>query len=279
MKDFKDKVVVITGGGTGIGLSFAKRFGDAGAKLVLAGRRQEKLDEAAAQLQELGYEALGCACDVSDYAQVEALADFAEEKFGSADVIMNNAGILIPPSSVIDADMDQVRQMMDVNYMGVWNGASVFGKRFIARGTPAAIYNVGSENAFFNIVPGMFAYESAQHGLHSMTDALREETPDFIDVSFICPGFVQSEMTAMAGDAPMDVEEYTAIAFPQILAGEYYVVSHSFNVVWIKHRYDEMIKAYEKYAPRYEGDWKYDPRTMQAKAAEAAKAAEQQEGE
>ena len=275
MKDFKDKVVVITGGGTGIGFSFAKRFGNAGAKVVLAGRRQEKLDEAAARLQELGYEALGCACDVSDYAQVEALADFAEEKFGGADVIMNNAGILIPPSSVIDADMNMVKQLMDVNYMGVWNGCSVFGKRFVARGTQAAIYNVGSENAFFNIVPGMFAYESAKHGLHSMTDALREETPDFIDVSFVCPGFVQSEMTAMAGDAPMDVEEYTSIAFPQILAGEYYVVSHAFNVVWIKQRYDEMIAAYEKYAPRYEGDWKYDPRTMQAKAAEAA----EQQGE
>ncbi|MFT7221409.1 MAG: NAD(P)-dependent dehydrogenase (short-subunit alcohol dehydrogenase family) [Candidatus Azotimanducaceae bacterium] len=167
----------------------------------------------------------------------------------------------------MDADLDKVQHLMNVNYMGVLNGCSVFGKRFAARGTQAAIYNVGSENAFFNIVPGMFAYESAKHGLHSMTDALREETPDFIDVSFICPGFVKSEMTAMAGDLPMDVEEYTGIAFPQILAGEYYVVSHSFNVVWIKHRYDEMMAAYEKYAPRYEGDWKFDPRTMQAKAA------------
>ena len=270
MNDFKGKVVVITGGATGIGFSFAKRFGNEGARLVIAGRRQQKLDEAVSELQSLGYEAAGFSCDVADYDQVEALADFAEATFGGADVIMNNAGMLIPPSTVIDADRDQVKQLMNVNYMGVWNGCSVFGKRFIARGKPAAIYNVGSENAFFNIVPGMFAYESAKHGLHSMTDALREETPDYIDVSFVCPGFVQSEMTAPAGDIPMDVEEYTGIAFPQILAGEYYVVSHPYNVVWIKHRYDEMMAAYEKYAPRYEGDWQYDPRTMAAKAAEAA---------
>ena len=270
MKDFNNKVVVITGGATGIGFSFAKKFGAAGAKVVLAGRRQEKLDEAVATLADLGVEAAGCTCDVSDLAQVEALADFAEKTFGGADVIMNNAGIIIPPSTVIDADPAQLRQVLDVNYMGVWNGCSVFGKRFIARGTPAAIYNVGSENAFFNIVPGMFAYESAKHGLHSMTDALREETPDFIDVSFVCPGFVQSEMTAMAGDIPMDVEEYTDIAWPQILNNEYYVVSHPYNVVWIQHRYDELMKAFETYAPRYEGDWQYDPRTMQAKAAEAA---------
>ena len=270
MDNFKDKVVVITGGATGIGFSFAKRFGRAGAKIVVAGRRQKKLDESVATLRELRYEAASFACDVTDLSQVEALADFAEQEFGGADVIMNNAGILIPPSTVIDADPNLIRRVLDVNYMGVWNGASVFGKRFINRGTPAAIYNIGSENAFFNIVPGMFAYESAKHALHSLTDALREETPDFIDVSFICPGFVQSEMTEMAGDLPMDVEEYTSIAWPQILNGEYYVVSHPYNVVWIKHRYDEMIRAYETYAPRYENDWKYDPRTMMSKAAEAA---------
>lgn len=268
MDNFKDKVVVITGGATGIGFSFAKRFGAAGAKVVIAGRRQHKLDASVATLQELGCEAAGFACDVAELSQVEALADFAEHQFGGSDVIMNNAGILILPSTVIDADPNLVRQVLDVNYMGVWNGASVFGKRFIKRGTPAAIYNIGSENAFFNIVPGMFAYESAKHALHSLTDALREETPDFIDVSFICPGFVQSEMTEMAGDLPMDVEEYTSIAWPQILNGEYYVVSHPYNVVWIKHRYDEMMRAYETYAPRYEDDWKYDPRTMMSKAAE-----------
>ena len=173
LKDFNNKVVVITGGATGIGFSFAKRFGAGGAKIVIAGRRQDKLDTAVVTLEKLGVEAAGFTCDVSDYAQVEALADFAEEQFGGADVIMNNAGVLIPPSTVIDADRNQVLQIMNVNYMGVWNGASVFGKRFITRGTPAAIYNIGSENAFFNIVPGMFAYESAKHGLHSMTDALK----------------------------------------------------------------------------------------------------------
>ena len=271
MQDFKDKVVVITGAATGIGFSFANRFGALGAKIVLAGRRQEKLDEAVAKLRAEGIEAAGFACDVAEYDQVEALADFAEATYGGADAIMNNAGIIIAPSSVIDADPGEVKRIMNVNYMGVWNGVSVFGKRFIARGKPAAIYNVGSENAFYNFVPGMFAYESAKHGLHSMSDALREEVPDFIDVSFVCPGFVQSEMTAQAGDAAMDTDRYTAIAMPQILAGEYYVVSHAHNVEWITHRYDEMMKAYATYAPRYEDDWKFDPRTMMAKAAEAAK--------
>jgi len=266
MKDFGNKVVVITGGATGIGYSFAKRFGHLGAKVVIAGRRQEKLDEAVASLKASGIAAAGFACDVADYAQVEALADFAEDTFGGADAIMNNAGVLIPPSTVIDADLAQIEFVMKVNYFGVWNGVSVFGKRFVERGTPAAIYNVGSENAFYNFVPGMFAYESAKHGLHALSDALREEVPDFIDVSFVCPGFVSSEMTGpVGGEFAMDTDRYTDIAMKQILAGEYYVVSHAHNVVRITERYNELIKAYETYVPRYEGDDEFDARAMMAK--------------
>lgn len=266
MQDFKDKVVVITGGATGIGFSFAKQFGALGAKLVIAGRRQVKLDEAVAQLNESGTEAAAFVCDVAELSQVEALADFTWATYGGADAIMNNAGISVPPSTVIDADPAQVEMVMKVNYFGVWNGVSVFGKRFIERGTPAAIYNVGSENAFYNFVPGLFAYESSKHGLHSLSDALREEVPDFIDVSFVCPGFVASEMTGEMGEAlGMETDKYTDIAMQQILAGEYYVVSHSHNVVRITDRYDEMMKAYATYVPRYEGDERFDARAIMAK--------------
>ena len=266
MKDFKDKVVVITGGATGIGFSFAKRFGGEGAKLVIAGRRQDKLDEAVAALAALGIEAAGCQCDVSDYAQLEALADFAEETFGGADVILNNAGVVAERSTVIDAKPEDVERVMKINFMGVWNGVSVFGKRFIARGTPAAIYNVGSENSFYNFVPGVFAYESSKHALHAMSDALREEVPDFIDVSFVCPGFVSSEMTDPFGKGlSMDTDRYTGIAFEQLKAGEYYVVSHAYNMVRITDRYEEMAEAYANYAPRYEGDDEFDARCLFAK--------------
>ena len=98
----------------------------------------EFTDGAEAQARALGadpfaVEAAGFACDVADYAQVEALAHFAEEKYGGADAIMNNAGGMIPPSTVIDANLAQIEFLMKVNYFGVWNGVSVFGKRFIER--------------------------------------------------------------------------------------------------------------------------------------------------
>ncbi len=114
---------------------------------------------------------------------------------------------------MIDADLAQIEFVMKVNYFGVWNGVSAFGERFVARGTQAGIYNVGSENSFYKFVRGMFAYESAKHGLHALSDALREEVPDFIDVSLVCPGFVSSEMTApVGGEFAMDTDRYTNIA-------------------------------------------------------------------
>lgn len=266
MESFKDKVVVITGGATGIGLSFAKRFGEDGAKLVIAGRRQDKLDEAVSALGERDIEAAGFVCDVGDYGQVEALADFAWEKFGRADVIVNNAGVSQQPGSVIDMAPEEVERVMRINYFGLWNGVSVFGKRFIAQGTPSAIYNVGSENSFYNFVPMASAYEASKHAVHALSDALREETPDFIEVAFVAPGFVSSEMTDPFGKGlSMDTDRYTAIAFEQLKAGCYYVVSHAYNMERITARYDEMSAAYAKYAPRYDGDEEFDARILFAK--------------
>ncbi len=266
MKTYRDKVVVITGGATGIGFSFAKRFGDDGAKLVIAGRRQDKVDEAVKALTDMGYQAAGKACDVSDLSQVEALADFAWERWGRADVIMNNAGIAQRPVPVISTAPEEVERVMRINYFGVWNCCHVFGKRFIEQGTPAAIYNVGSENSLANFVFMAGTYEASKHALHAMTDAMREEVPDFIEVSFVLPGFVSSEMTDPFGKGlTMETDRYTGIAFPQLKAGEFYVVSHAYNMKRITDRYEEISAAYAKYAPRYEGDEEFDARSLMAK--------------
>ena len=148
MNDFKDKVVVITGGATGIGFSFAKRFGEAGAKVVIASRRIARVNQAVEQLQTLGIEAKGTTCDVSVLADVEALADFAWDTYGQVDVIVNNAGISSAQKPVIEMTRDDVMKAFNVNLFGVWNGVSVFGKRMIEQGTACAIYNVGSEKWF-----------------------------------------------------------------------------------------------------------------------------------
>ena len=261
MKDFQNKIVVITGGATGIGFSFAKQFGSRGAKLAIAGRRKNRLSEAVEKLIELGTEAVGFECDVTKRQEVEALADFAWDTYGRVDVILNNAGVGPKISTVIETKREDIQKLYDVNIFGVWNGISVFGKRFLSQGIPAAIYNVGSENSFFDGVPHAAAYVSSKHAVLAITDALRKEVPDFIDVGLICPGFVRSEL-AEDMSAGMDTDEYTAIAMKQIEAGEFFIVSHSYNMMRINERYQEISKAYAKYAPRYEGDDEFDVRTL-----------------
>lgn len=185
MRSFDGKVVVITGGATGIGFALAKQFASSGAHLVLAARRRDRLDGAAATLAGDGTDVRVRACDVTDRSDVEQLADFAWNAFGRADVIANNAGVGPRPSKVIETRPEDVRAILDVNLFGVWNGVSVFGKRLIDQGTPAAIYNVGSENCLFNAVPEGAGYIASKHALLAVTVALREEVPDFIDVALI----------------------------------------------------------------------------------------------
>jgi NAD(P)-dependent dehydrogenase (short-subunit alcohol dehydrogenase family) len=266
VRTFDGKAVVITGGATGIGLALAKQFANHGARLLLAARRRERLDEAAATLASSGAEVAVHECDVTDRDQVEALADFAWERLGGVDVIVNNAGVGPIASTVVDAKREDVQRVFDINLFGVWNGASVFGQRFIAQGTPAAIYNVGSENCFFRAVPLGSGYTASKHAVLVMTEALREELPHHIDVSLICPGLVQSELSEATADG-MDTDQYAALAMTQLLAGEFFVVSHAYNIVRIRARHAEIEAAYGRWAPRYPGDDEFDLRTLMARSS------------
>lgn len=269
IRDFKNKTVVITGGATGIGFSFAKQFGEEGANVVIGGLGADRLRQAEAELASLGINAKHLVCDVTKYGDVESLADFAWDEFGHVDAIMNNAGIASHPCAAIETPIEDVRRIFDENFYGVWHGVSVFGRRFIAQGTPAAIYNVGSENSLFVAVPMSAAYVATKHAVLGLTEALREEAPEFIDVGLICPGFVRSEI----GDPEvmamgMDTDQFTALAMEQIKNGQFFIVSHAYNRVRIEARYDEIVKAYDGYAPRYDGDTEFDVRTLMARLAQ-----------
>ncbi len=212
--------------------------------------------------------AKGTVCDVTIKEQVEALADFAWKKFGKVDVLVNNAGVGSAQLSVFDITKEQIMKVLDINLFGVWNGVSVFGKRMIEQGTHCAIYNLGSENSFFNAVPRGSEYVTSKFAVHAMTTALREEAPDFMDVSLICPGLVNSDLGENGIDFGMDTDKYTSIAMKQIKENKFYVVSHSYNMERIEKQNKEIKDAYEEYAPRYEGDDEFDVRTLMSKIME-----------
>ena len=268
MKSYKDKVVVITGSATGIGLSLAKQFGKDGAKIVISGRRPDRITKAVAEVTALGIEAAGTPCDVTKREDVEALASFAWETFGKADVIVNNAGVSQPQVPLIEMNLDDFRFLHEINLYGVLHGIQVFGKRFLEQGTPAAIYNIGSENSLYPCVPSAHAYVSSKHAILPITELLAEETPDFIEVALIMPGYVTSEMTE--GFFPgMDTDTYTALVMKQLKAGEFYIVSHAYNKVRLDERHAKLSAAFNTYAPRYEGDEEFDVRTQVSKMMEA----------
>lgn len=270
MQDYKDKVVVITGGATGIGFAFAKAFGAEGAKIVIGEPRQNRLDEAVEALATLGIEASATVCDVTDYASVEALAEFAWKTHGHVDVLLNNAGISVRRKPLPDMPMEDVHRVFDVNFFGVWHGSAIFGKRMRDQGTPAQIYNVGSENSFFSAVPNSTAYLASKHAVHGLTVGLNEDLPDFITVGMIVPGWVRSEMgDPRTSQAAMDADQFAGICLPQIKAGNLYIVSHAFNIEHVRARFDTISEAYASYAPRYEGDEEYDVRTLIRKMTEA----------
>ncbi|MFT7130486.1 MAG: NAD(P)-dependent dehydrogenase (short-subunit alcohol dehydrogenase family) [Gammaproteobacteria bacterium] len=263
MKDFEGKTAVITGGATGIGLALARQLGAAGARLIIFEPREERLIGAVSELQDAGYDAQYVIGDVTKLEDVERLADFAWANNGRADILLNNAGVSSPRKSVINTDPEEARRVFDVNFFGVWSGISVFGKRFLADGLPSAIYTVASENSLFNALPfGNGAYLSTKHAVFGLMDVLRREAHPNIQLGVIFPGWVLSEMSDYGKDIAMDTDEFAAIIFKQMQAGEYYLVSHAYNAVRLEERQNEILSAFAKYAPRYEGDDEYDVQTV-----------------
>ncbi len=265
MDSFKDKTVVITGGATGIGFGLAKRFGAEGAKIVIGEPRQSKLDEALQALKELGIEAAAMVMDVTDPDSVSAFADFTWETYGGAHVLINNAGVGLGRKPIIDVALEDLQRLMNVNFFGVWHGAAIFGKRMIQQGEPAAIYNLASENSFFNAIQNSAPYIASKHAVRGLTEAMRDEFPEFIKVGMIVPGFVASDMTKGSEQFAMDADTFAQKVVEQIRAGEFYVVTHSYNIVRIKPIHEEIEAAYERNAPRYEGDEEYDVPTLIAR--------------
>ncbi len=185
------KCALVTGGGTGIGLSIAKAFIYAGARVVITGRRQDVLEEACKQL---GSPASFRALDVADAPKVvEAIEQLENEGF-AFDILVNNAGIneKKPTFEVTDEDFERI---VKTNLNAVFTLSREVGKRMVARGK-GAILNITSMAAIYAL-PKVIAYSASKTGVIGITHALSAEFgPLGIRVNAIAPGFIFSDMTA-----------------------------------------------------------------------------------
>ena len=192
MKDYRDKVAVITGAGRGIGRGIALRCAKEGMKVVLAGFGMESLTRTAADLDALGAETLIVQTDVSQVEQVENLAAATVGAFGHVDLLVNNAGVAQPGKS-LEITLDDWNWVMGVNFYGVLYCLRAFVPGMIKRKQPSRVVNVSSLSG---VLPGGGSYGVSKHAVLVLTESLYQdlaESAPHVKVSALCPGWVATE--------------------------------------------------------------------------------------
>lgn len=182
------KTAIITGGGSGIGAAVADVFAEAGAHVVIAGRRLDTIEEVA---RRTGGRAVQC--DVTSMEDVKRLFSVAASKSGGVDVLVNNAGMSGPVAGVADVDLDEFRACVEVNLFGALNCLQVAAKMMSAAGK-GSIINMSSLMGLQGY-PNRSAYSATKFALIGMTEAIaREVGPAGVRVNALCPGAVSGEL-------------------------------------------------------------------------------------
>jgi len=184
------RIALITGANRGIGRSLAQALGEAGATVAATARSREDAETTAAELRELGIDAAGFTLDVTDSAQVESAIDAVVEHYGRLDVLVNNAGISLPATSLETPESD-FRKVLDVNLDGVWR-CSVAAAKHMARAGKGSIVNIGSMSGMIVNKPLWQApYLASKSAVHQLTKALAAEwAPLGIRVNALAPGYI-----------------------------------------------------------------------------------------
>ena len=200
-----DRVAIVTGASSGLGVAFAQGLAEAGADVVLGARRVERLEDTAALVRDAGRRALAVATDVSDPESCTALVEAAMSEFGRVDVLVNNAGIGTAVPATRESP-EQFRSVIDVNLNGCYWMAQACG-RVMQPGS--SIINISSVLGLTTAGLPQAAYASSKAGLIGMTRDLAQQWTGRkgIRVHAIAPGFFASEMTEQYPDGYLESQE------------------------------------------------------------------------
>lgn len=185
------KVVVITGGTSGIGRALAERFGKNGSKILITGRNKDTLNETVERLKADGIDIIGFQSDVSKEEDNREMAEEAIRRFGKIDILINNAGISMR-ALFEDVDLDVVRKLMDTNFYG-----ALYATKYCL---PEILENQGSvvgisSIAGFRGLPGRTGYSASKFALQGFLEVLRTEMlKKGVHVLIACPGFTASNI-------------------------------------------------------------------------------------
>lgn len=172
MKNLQDRVVVITGAGSGIGRSLAVQLADHGCRLALVDINEENLNEISEQLRGQGVDVLSRKVDVASREQVYALADAVMEHFSEVHIVINNAGVALG-ATVEDMSYEDMEWLMGINFWGVVYGTKAF-LPLLKQADAGHIVNISSVFGLIG-VPTQAAYNAAKFAVRGFTESLRQE--------------------------------------------------------------------------------------------------------
>jgi NADP-dependent 3-hydroxy acid dehydrogenase YdfG len=212
MSTVENKVIAITGASSGIGEATAKLLARQGLRVVLGARRTDRLEAIAAEIRSKGGEAEYRTLDVTNLEDMQAFVEFAQDKFGRLDVVVNNAGVM-PLSKLERLKIDEWNHMIDVNIRGVLHGIAAALPRFKQQrsGQFVNLSSIGGHNVY----PTAAVYCATKFAVWAISEGLRQESTD-IRVTVISPGVTQTELasTTTDGEAAQWLEEFRGAIIP-----------------------------------------------------------------
>ena len=262
MDGFKGAVAVVTGGGSGIGRALALALARQGARVVIADLDTAAMDAVALEARDLGVEALTVRTDVTELAQVQALADQAFKTFGGVDILCNNAGVAAWGGLETATHRDW-QWVLGVNLWGVIHGIEAFVPRMIAAGRRGHIVNTASMAGLI-ASQGLGVYNTSKYAVVGLSETLvKDLKPYGIGVSVLCPMGVQTRIRESERSRPVGLrndanpaqpaveligrslppETVAEMVLDAIRTNELYVITHDEGLEPLRRRFDRMQQS------------------------------------
>lgn len=210
MKEFRDKVAVITGAASGIGRGLAERCAEEGMKVVLADIEEEALAQAEKELKMAGASVLAVLADVSKAGDIESLARKTLDTFGAIHLLCNNAGVSVF-TTIWESTIADWKWVIDVNLWGVIHAVRTFVPVMLEQDTECHIINTASASGLISS-PSLGVYKVTKHGVVTLSETLSHELAQRgakIKVSVLCPGFVSTRVMDSKRNRPAELRDDT----------------------------------------------------------------------